>query len=114
MQTRVGSVGSLEEGKDPVVTTRTSQSKTLPLRVIQLFGLILALCIAISIISIYTIWRFGIYSVVTTVKSNFVPCYEEPNSSDHWRKPPSNLLHSMSDKEFYGGIFHASYKEVSI
>ncbi|XWS17664.1 hypothetical protein CRYUN_Cryun33cG0087000 [Craigia yunnanensis] len=98
MQTRVGSVGSLEEGKDPVVTTRTG-SKTLPLRVLQLFGLFLALCIAFSIISIYTIRRFGIYSVVTTVKSNFVPCDEEPNSLDHWIKPPSNLLHLMSDKE---------------
>ena len=98
MQTRVGSVGSLEEGKDPVVTTRTG-SKTLPLRVLQLFGLFLALCIAFSIISIYTIRRFGIYSVVTTFKPNFVPCDEEPNSLDRWRKPPSNLLHSMSDKE---------------
>ncbi|XVE97640.1 hypothetical protein REPUB_Repub03eG0036200 [Reevesia pubescens] len=99
MQTRVGSVGSLEDGKDPVVTTRTNQSKTPPLRVLQLFGLFLALCIAFSIISIYTIRRFGIYSVVTTVKSNFVPCVEEPSSLEHWRKPPSNLLHSMNDKE---------------
>ncbi|XVE70960.1 hypothetical protein DITRI_Ditri10aG0111700 [Diplodiscus trichospermus] len=106
MQSRVGSVGSLEEGKDAVVTTRTSQSKTLPLRVLQLFGLFLALCVTFSIISIYTIRRFGIYSVVTTVKSNFVPCDEEPNSLDHWIKPPSNLLHSMSDKEL---LWRASF-----
>ncbi|XVF48627.1 hypothetical protein PTKIN_Ptkin03bG0205400 [Pterospermum kingtungense] len=101
MQTRVGSAGSLEEGKEHVVTTRASQSKTLPLRVLQLFGLFLALCIAFSVISIYTIRRFGIFSVVSTVKSNFVPCDEEPNSLDRWIKPPSNLLHTMSDKELF-------------
>ncbi|XP_022729145.1 uncharacterized protein LOC111284631 [Durio zibethinus] len=106
MQARDGSGGFLEEGKDTVVTTRTSQSRTLPLRVLQLFGLFLALCIAFSIISIYTIRRFGIYSVVTTVKSNVVSCDEEPNSLDHWRKPPSNLLHSMSDKEL---LWRASF-----
>ncbi|MBA0594195.1 hypothetical protein Gorai_011110, partial [Gossypium raimondii] len=106
MQTRIGSVGSLEEGKDPVITTRTSQSKTLPLRALQLFGFFLALCIGFSIISIYTIRRFGIYSTVTTVKSTFVPCAEEPNSLDHWRKPPSSLLHSMSDKEL---LWRASF-----
>lgn len=106
MQTRIGSVGSLEEGKDPVITTRTSQSKTLPLRALQLFGFFLALCIGFSIISIYTIRRFGIYSTVTTVKSTFVPCAEESNSLDHWRKPPSSLLHSMSDKEL---LWRASF-----
>ncbi|KAE8664391.1 UPF0587 [Hibiscus syriacus] len=73
MQTRSGSVGSLEEGKEPVVTTRATQFKTPPLR-----------------------------SVITTVKSNFVTCDEKPdNSLDRWRKPPSNLLHSMSDKELF-------------
>lgn len=106
MQTRVGSAGSLDEVKDPVVTTRTSQSKTLPLRLLQLFGLFLALCIAFSIVSIYTIRRFGIYSVVTTVKSNFVPCVEEPNSLNRWIKPPSNLLHTMNDKEL---LWRASF-----
>ncbi|KAK6236780.1 Glycosyl transferase [Theobroma cacao] len=106
MQTRVGSAGSLDEVKDPVVTTRTSQSKTLPLRLLQLFGLFLALCIAFSIVSIYTIRRFGIYSVVTTVKSNFVPCVEEPNSLNRWIKPPPNLLHTMNDKEL---LWRASF-----
>ncbi|KAK8509242.1 hypothetical protein V6N13_062295 [Hibiscus sabdariffa] len=102
MQTRSGSVGSLEEGKEPVFTTRTAQFKTPPLRVLQLFGLYLAICIAFSIISVYTIQHFGIYSVITTVKSNFVTCNEESDDSlDRWRKPPSNLLHSMSDKELF-------------
>ncbi|GMJ07637.1 hypothetical protein like AT5G11730 [Hibiscus trionum] len=104
MQTRSGSVGSLEEGKEKesVVTTRATQFKAPPLRVLQLFVLYLAICIGFSIISIYTIQHFGIYSVITTVKSNFVTCDGEPDYSlDRWRKPPSNLLHSMSDKELF-------------
>ncbi|OMO66910.1 Glycosyl transferase, family 14 [Corchorus capsularis] len=101
MQARVGSHGSLEDSKDSVVATRTNQSKALPLRLLQLFGLFLALCFAFSIISIYSVRHFGIYSVVTTVKSNFVPCNEEPLTLDRWTKPPSNLLHSMSDEELF-------------
>lgn len=104
MQTRFGSVGSLEEGKEPAVTTR---SKTPPLRVLQLFGLFLALCVAFSMISIHTIRHFGTYSVIATVKSNIVPCDEdEPTSLDHWRKPPSYMLHSMSDEEL---LWRASF-----
>ncbi|MFQ6642850.1 hypothetical protein Gotur_018320 [Gossypium turneri] len=104
MQTRFGTVGSLEEGKEPAVTTR---SKTPPLRVLQLFGLFLALCMAFFMISIYTIRHFGTYSVIATVKSNIVPCDEDETTSlDHWRKPPSNLLHSMSDEEL---LWRASF-----
>ncbi|KAL4649388.1 hypothetical protein ACB092_01G010800 [Castanea dentata] len=97
MQSRVV---PLEEDKVPVVTNRTtSQSKALPLRLFQILLLFLALCIAFSVISVYTIRRFGIQSVVTTVKSSFQPCYEEPNSFQQWIRPPSNLIHTMSDKE---------------
>ncbi|KAK8513638.1 hypothetical protein V6N13_002369 [Hibiscus sabdariffa] len=106
MQTRMGSVGSLEEGKDPMLTTRTSQYKTLPWRALKLFGFFIALCITCSIITIYTFRRSGIYSAVTTVKSNLVPCDEQPNSLDIWRKPPTNLLHSMSDNEL---LWRASF-----
>lgn len=97
MQSRVV---PLEEDKVPVVTNRTTnQSKALPLRLFQILMLFLALCIAFSIISVYTIRRFGIQSVVTTVKSSFQPCSEEPNSFQQWIRPPSNLMHNMSDKE---------------
>ncbi|GLT57224.1 hypothetical protein SLA2020_302120 [Shorea laevis] len=90
---------ALEEGKDPAVTTRQNQAKSLPFGVLQLFGLFVALCIAFSVVSIYTIRHFRIYGVVTTVKSSIVSCEEESNGLDRWIKPPSNLLHKMSDKE---------------
>ncbi|GKV03527.1 hypothetical protein SLEP1_g15815 [Rubroshorea leprosula] len=91
----------LEEGKDPAVTSRQNQAKNLPFRVLQLFGLFLALCLAFSVVSIYTIRHFGIYNVVTTVNSSIVPCEEELNGLERWVKPPSNLLHNMSDKELF-------------
>ncbi|GLU01491.1 hypothetical protein SLE2022_187980 [Rubroshorea leprosula] len=92
---------ALEEGKDPAVTTRQNQAKSLPFGVLQLFALFLALCIAFSVVSIYTIRHFRIYGVVTTVKSSIVSCEEESNGLDRWIKPPSNLLHKMSDKELF-------------
>ncbi|XP_044471523.1 glycosyltransferase BC10-like [Mangifera indica] len=91
----------LEEGKDPSLTNKTNQSKALPLRLFQLFGLFLMLCIAVAFISIYTIRLFGVQSVVTTVKSNLEACFEKekPSALDNWIKPPSNLMHTMTDKE---------------
>lgn len=91
----------LEEGKDPAVINKTNQFRALPLRLFQIFGLFLALCIAFSLISIYSVRRFGVQSVVTTVKSSFVACPELPNGLDYWINPPSTLMHTMSDKELF-------------
>lgn len=96
MQSRVV---PLEEGKDPGVTGRTNQTKALPIRLLQLFVLFVLFCITFSVISILTIRHFGINGVMTTVTSSFQPCYEEPSGLDRWIKPPSNLQHTMTDKE---------------
>ncbi|XP_040997441.1 glycosyltransferase BC10-like [Juglans microcarpa x Juglans regia] len=96
MQSRVV---PLEEGEEPTPINRTNQSKPSTLRPIRVLVLFLVLCIAVSIISIHTIRYFGINSVVTTAKSTFRPCYEEPRSLEQWITPPSNLMHNMTDKE---------------
>lgn len=89
-----------EEGKDPgVVTNRSTPYKALPLRLLQLFVLFLALCVTFAVISIYTIRHFGVDSVITSVRSSFQPCLEEPSGLERWIRPPSNLMHSMSDEE---------------
>ncbi|XP_059657106.1 glycosyltransferase BC10 [Cornus florida] len=98
MQSRVV---PMEEGKDPTVVSRTNQSRVLPQRLIQLLGLFLVLCIAFSFISIYMIRYFGVHSVMTPVGPRFQPCFEEPTSLEHLIRPPSNLLHSMTDKELF-------------
>ncbi|KAJ6924479.1 glycosyltransferase BC10-like [Populus alba x Populus x berolinensis] len=98
MQSRVV---PLEEGKDPAVSIKASQSKPFPIRLLQLFLLFLALCMAFSIISMYTIKRFGVQSSRTTVKPAFKPCFDEPGTLDRWIRPPSDLLHKMSDKELF-------------
>ncbi|KAF5748295.1 hypothetical protein HS088_TW04G00247 [Tripterygium wilfordii] len=95
MQSRVV---PLEEGKESLVSNKVNQSR-LPLRLLQVFGLFLVLCFAFSIISVYTIRRFGIEGVVTTVTSSVEPYYEEPDSLQNWIRPPSNLLHTMTDEE---------------
>lgn len=92
---------SSEEGKDLPGPNRTNQTKVLPLRLLQLFVPFVLVCIAFSVISIYTVRRFGIQSMVTTAKSGFQPCYEEANSLDRWIRPPSDLLHNMSDNELF-------------
>lgn len=92
---------SSEEGKDLPGPNRTNQTKALPLRLLQLFVPFVLVCIAFSVISIYTVRHFGIQSMVTTAKSGFQPCYEEANSLDRWIRPPSDLLHNMSDNELF-------------
>ncbi|CAK7353070.1 unnamed protein product [Dovyalis caffra] len=91
----------LEEGKDPTVSIKASQSKPYPIRLLQLFLLFLALCIAFSVISMYTIKRFGVPTAGATVKPAFKPCFDEPNTLDRWIRPPSNLLHQMRDEELF-------------
>ncbi|KAF7830488.1 glycosyltransferase BC10-like [Senna tora] len=98
MQSRV--VLAVEEGKENGISSRTNQSKALPLRLLKLLVLFLALCVAFTVISIYSIKHFGIQNLVTTVNSSFQPCYdEEPTGLERYIKPPSNLIHNMSDPE---------------
>ncbi|KAG6591453.1 hypothetical protein SDJN02_13148 [Cucurbita argyrosperma subsp. argyrosperma] len=92
----------LEEGKDPAHMSRINQPKPLPLRLLQLFMSFLVLCVAFSVLSLYTIRHFGIENAVTTVKSNFLPCLRESNISlGQWIKAPGDLMHSMTDEELF-------------
>ncbi|KAG5244203.1 hypothetical protein OIU76_008949 [Salix suchowensis] len=103
MQSRVV---PLEEGKDPAVSIKASQSKPFPIRLLQIFLLFLAICIAFSIISMYTVKRVGVQTARGTVRPAFKPCFDEPNTLDLWIRPPSNLLHKMGDKEL---LWRASF-----
>ena len=97
----------MEEGKDAgVSSSRPSQTKALPIRLLQLFALFLVFCITFSVISIYTIRHFGINGVMTTVASSFQPCLEEPRGLDRWIKPPSSVKHTMNDEEL---LWRASF-----
>lgn len=97
----------MEEGKDPTTTTtitsRANQSRALPQRLIQLLALFLVLCFTISLFSIYMIRKTGIITSVTSSIPILTPCIEEqPNNNlDRWIAPPSNLIHTMNDKELF-------------
>ena len=91
---------ALEEGKDSATTLRTSQSRPFPLRLLKFFLIFLALGLGASIVSMYTIRRFGI-SNVAQVQSTFKPCFEKPLNIESWIKPPSSLLHTMNDSELF-------------
>ncbi|CAL0332732.1 unnamed protein product [Lupinus luteus] len=95
MQSRVM---HLEEGKE-----RMNQTKGLPLRLLRLLVMFIALCVVFSIISMYTIKHFGIGSVVTTMSSKLQPHYKELEDGllEKWIKPPSNLIHNMTDKQLF-------------
>ncbi|GMH10784.1 hypothetical protein Nepgr_012625 [Nepenthes gracilis] len=96
MQQRVPTV---EEGKDPSSSTRTSHARALPWRLLLILLVFLGICLVFSFISIFTFRYYGVSSILATAKPSFQPCVSEPNSLEQWIKPPSNLLHSMNDKE---------------
>ncbi|CAN0907323.1 Glycosyltransferase BC10 [Linum grandiflorum] len=110
MQSRVV---PLEETKDPTLPTTSSSSaiskpRGLPLRLLRLFLLFLSLCFAFSFISIYTIKRFGVQNVITSVRSGFIrapsACIGAADSLTTLHQfitPPSNLLHKMTDEELF-------------
>ncbi|XAR69271.1 hypothetical protein NMG60_11000799 [Bertholletia excelsa] len=104
MQTRVV---PMEEGKDPTVLARTNQSRVFPQRLLQLLVAFLLLCLAFSVISVYMIRYFGVNSAVaSSARPILQPCIEEPTGLERWIKPPSNLLHAMTDKEL---LWRASF-----
>ncbi|KAK9079830.1 hypothetical protein SSX86_001503 [Deinandra increscens subsp. villosa] len=100
----------MEEGKDPTAITvsKPNQSRVLPPRLIQLLFLFLVLCFSISLVLVYMIRK----TEVTTTLASSIPilqtCVEEQPKTDldHWIKPPSTLLHTMSDEEL---LWRASF-----
>lgn len=94
-------VGLMEEGKDPPALSRGSQVRVLPQRLVQLLVLFLFLCLTFSVVSIYMIKHYGVHNVVMApLRPRLESCIgEEPNDLKHWIKPPSNLMHTMTDKQ---------------
>ncbi|KAK4277358.1 hypothetical protein QN277_015370 [Acacia crassicarpa] len=103
MQSRVVAV---EEGKENAVSIRTNQTKALPQRLLPLLVLFLALCVVFTVISMYTIRHFGVQNLVTSVSSSLQPCFEEPGGLEKYIKPPSNLMHNMTDEQL---LWRASF-----
>ncbi|KAL8113561.1 glycosyltransferase BC10-like [Apium graveolens] len=96
-------ISPLEESKDGFVTSRTNQSRV-PHRMLQFLVLFLVMCVTFSVVSVYLIRHFGAQNIVaaTGLKTNIFQCVEEANTSlARWTKAPSNLLHTMSDKELF-------------
>lgn len=94
----------MEESKDGFVTTRTNQSRVAPQRMLQFLVLFLVMCVTFSVVSVYLIRHFGAQNIVaaTGLKTNIFQCVEEANTTlARWTKAPSNLLHTMSDKELF-------------
>ncbi|CAN4086900.1 unnamed protein product [Withania somnifera] len=101
MKSRVGSQGSLEEGKDPVTITRVvNQYKPLPLRLLQFLLLFLGVGIVFSFVSMYMVRYSIVQNVIPMVQSRFQPCIQQL-SLESWIRPPSNLLHSMNDTQLF-------------
>ncbi|XP_010519868.1 PREDICTED: uncharacterized protein LOC104799181 [Tarenaya hassleriana] len=102
MQSRVV---QLEDGKENGVigTGRGGQNKPVSFKYLLLLGVFLSFSIAFFIISVSMVKYFGIH---TTVASGFVPCHGEENGLDRWIRPPSDLMHEMSDEEL---LWRASF-----
>ncbi|XP_021739078.1 uncharacterized protein LOC110705502 [Chenopodium quinoa] len=89
---------AIEEGKDPVPVTRT---RGISVRLLLVFLMFLVLCVLFSFISLSTFRRFGFDSVAGVVKPSLDPCIGESSGLDQWIRPPSNLMHTMSDEELF-------------
>ncbi|KAM0937369.1 putative glycosyl transferase, family 14 [Dioscorea sansibarensis] len=95
MQARVLTI---EEGKD---LSQRTQHRMFPMRVLKVLGLLATLGICFFIASMYMTRYYGIPNVVSQTRSSFYACWEEPKDLHWWIKPPSKLLHNMSDEELF-------------
>lgn len=100
----------MEEGNEPTVKTRPTQSRVARQRLLWLLVPFLLLCVAISFISLYMIRYFGVQTTLPTALVSFQKCVnvEERNKLDleHWIRSPSNLLHNMTEAEL---LWRASF-----
>ncbi|XP_051134838.1 glycosyltransferase BC10-like [Andrographis paniculata] len=106
MQTRGGSFGSLEEGKEAInVRTLNQSTRPVPVRLLQFILLLLGLGIAFSFLSLYLSRSLSIPG--TVFQSMLLqPCVQESTTLATWIKPPSNLLHEMNDTELFWRASH--------
>ncbi|XP_074330867.1 glycosyltransferase BC10-like [Apium graveolens] len=99
MQTRLV---AMEEGKEPPMPTRSSQSRILPLKLLLFFLLFLGLGIALTIVSMFMSWYYEFGNVIIPITSSRIqPCFQEPLSFQTWIKPPSTVWHSMNDSQLF-------------
>lgn len=98
----------MEDGKEFSTVVKINQTRYPTMRFLQFFLMFIVLSLGVSIISINTIRYFGVRSAAPVVSSvNIIqPRLEEPSGIDSWIRPPSNLLHSMSDQEL---LWRASF-----
>ncbi|XP_021900507.1 uncharacterized protein LOC110816569 [Carica papaya] len=100
---------SMEEGKDPssTIAFRTTQSRALQLRFLQIFLLLLCLGLGFSIISMRMLRYFGVKKIALATTTTIFPCYhQEVNYVESWIRPPSKLWHTMNDSEL---LWRASF-----
>ncbi|KAH7673606.1 Glycosyl transferase family 14 protein [Dioscorea alata] len=95
MQARVLTI---EEGKD---LSQRTQPRVFPMRVLKVLGFLATLGICFFIASMYMTQYYGIPNVVSQARSSFQVCWEEPRDLQWWIKPPSKLLHNMTDEELF-------------
>lgn len=91
-------VSSLEEGKDATIKP---QARVLPLNLVKFLLLFMALGLVFSVFSMYTTRYLGTQNTSPTVHSGYLPCFKESNNFQRWIRPPSSLMHSMTDEELF-------------
>lgn len=92
---------ALVEGKDPAVTSRTIQSRAMPMRFIHFSVLCLFLGLGVSAFSLYTIRYFKYQNVAPVAQSKITPCFHDTGNIESWIRPPSTLMHTMNDTELF-------------
>lgn len=101
MQSGVGSVGSLEDGKVPYARTTIQSTRPFPLRLLSFLLLFLVVVSMYSFLSLYMSLFLKIQNVIPVVQSRIQPCVQEPCTLEKWIRPPSYLIHTMTDSELF-------------
>ncbi|RWR73608.1 Glycosyl transferase [Cinnamomum micranthum f. kanehirae] len=78
-----------------------AQSRGFPSNLLKSLLLFLVLGVGFSVLSMYMTRYFGVQNVASPVLSNFHQCYEEPHNLNRWIRPPSRLMHTMTDEELF-------------
>ncbi|ONK75923.1 uncharacterized protein A4U43_C03F22000 [Asparagus officinalis] len=97
-------VASAEDAKD---LTQRTQPRVSPFRALKTLMLFLVLGVGFSLFSLYMTRHLTVQNMVMQARSTFQSCFEEQQVTlERWVRPPSSLMHSMSDEEL---LWRASF-----
>ncbi|XP_072958448.1 glycosyltransferase BC10-like [Typha angustifolia] len=89
---------ALEDGKD---SSQRTQSRVFPSKILKFLVLFVVLGVGFFVFSLYRTRYIDFETTLLQARDSLNPCVYKRSGLGRWIKPPSNLMHNMSEEELF-------------